>query len=81
MKIPAIDKGETIEALVSPGFSRGVCLALENKDGSWTSWLTPGNARKLAAQLVRAADSIRPAKAKKTKMAGRLDSDHGLATG
>ena len=65
MKIPAIDKGETVEVLPSCARSLAVCVTLEDKHGSWVSWFSPANARKLAAQLVRAADSIRPARKRK----------------
>ena len=63
MKIPAIDEGETV--LPSLTRSLAVCVTLEDKHGSLFYWFSPANARKLAAQLVRAADSIRPARKRK----------------
>lgn len=39
-----------------------VCMVHECVEGFVETWLTPDNARKLATQIVRAADSIRPAR-------------------
>ena len=60
MKIKAQD-GVTVTVTRLLGL-RLVCLSAECIEGVSETWLEPKNARKLAAELVRAANEIQPEK-------------------